>query len=314
MFLSLIFNLRVDPDILFYAQPYDGVVEELHTFTRFSKKLLCHVPYAFRARGHDFYDDNIRYNNFAWKLYYPTEESRDLARLYTYNHGRNVVVSGYPGADDYLTPATNDPWKIKSRKIKRIIWAPHFTIIKDIGFSQVSNFLNMAEFMRDLATEYSNRVSFAFKPHPRLFSDLCRHPDWGEERTKEYYAFWESFPTTQLETGEFVDLFKGSDAMIHDSGSFTVDYLYFGKPVLYDNPDIEAAKATANETGKAAYDVHYKVKSNDDIRKFIDEVIIAGNDTMKEQREEYYNKYLRPPGGKTVAQNIYDDLVKSLGI
>ena len=276
--------------------------------------MLCHVPYAFRARGHDFYDDNIRYNNFAWKLYYPTEESRDLARLYTYNHGRNVVVSGYPGADDYLTPATNDPWKIKSRKIKRIIWAPHFTIIKDIGFSQVSNFLNMAEFMRDLATEYSNRVSFAFKPHPRLFSDLCRHPDWGEERTKEYYAFWESFPTTQLETGEFVDLFKGSDAMIHDSGSFTVDYLYFGKPVLYDNPDIEAAKATANETGKAAYDVHYKVKSNDDIRKFIDEVIIAGNDTMKEQREEYYNKYLRPPGGKTVAQNIYDDLVKSLGI
>lgn len=304
----------VDPDVLFYAQPYERGIETKYVFVNFENKLLCHVPYAFRARGSNFYDDNMRFNNIAWKLYYPTAESKDMARQYAYNRGKNVVVVGYPGTDDYLSPFKKDPWIIKDKKIKRIIWAPHFTIVEGAGFSQVSNFLHMAEFMQRLAIDYSDKITIAFKPHPRLYSELVRHPEWGEERTKQYYDFWKNSSSTQLETGDFVDLFKGSDAMIHDSGSFTVDYLYFNKPVLYDNQDIEGAKATANETGKAAYDVHYRVSSNEDIKRFIDDVVIAGNDPMKAQREAYYQHYLLPPNGKSVAQNIYDDMIKSLGL
>lgn len=304
----------VDPDIMFYAQPYEKTVETQYDFMHFQDKLLCHIPYSFLTRNKDFYDNNLRFNNIAWKLYYQTDEGKLLAKEYSYNHGQNVVVVGYPNADDYILPIDCDPWNNKDRAIKRIIWAPHFTIIKGAGFSQVSNFLHMAEFMQRLAIDYSDKITIAFKPHPRLYSELVRHPEWGEERTKEYYDFWKNSPSTQLETGDFVDLFKGSDAMIHDSGSFTVDYLYFNKPVLYDNPDIEGAKATANETGKAAYDVHYKVSSNEDIKQFIDDVVIAGSDPMKAQRETYYQHYLLPPNGKSVAQNIYDDMIKSLSL
>lgn len=304
----------VDPDIMFYAQPYEKAVETQYDFMYFQDKLLCHIPYSFLTRSKDFYENNLRFNNIAWKLYYQTDEGKSLAKDYSYNHGQNVVVVGYPNADDYRLPIKSDPWKVKDRSIKRIVWAPHFTIVEGAGFSQVSNFLHMAEFMQQLAIDYSDKITIAFKPHPRLYSELVKHPDWGEERTKEYYDYWKSSPTTQLETGDFADLFKSSDAMIHDSGSFTVDYLYFNKPVLYDNPDIEGAKATANETGKAAYDVHYKVSSNEDIKRFIDAVVIAGNDPMKTQREAYYQHYLLPPNGKSVAQNIYDDMIKSLGL
>lgn len=304
----------VEPDILFYAQPYEKAVEAPYDFIHFQHKLLCHAPYGFSARSIECYDNNLRFNNLAWKLYYQTGESKALAKEYSYNHGRNVVIVGYPNSDDYLAPTEYDPWKVKDKSIKRIIWAPHFTIVTGVGFGQMSNFLQMAKFMRQLATDYSDKITIAFKPHPRLYSELVRHPEWGEERTREYYDFWKNCPTTQLETGDFIDLFKGSDAMIHDSGSFTVDYLYFNKPVLYDNPDIEGAKATANETGKAAYDAHYRVSSNEDIKRFIDDVVLAGNDPMKAKREEYYKKYLLPPNGKSVAQNIYDDIIKSLGL
>lgn len=302
----------VDPDIIFYAQPYETAVDRIYNYRRFEHSLICHVPYSFRNTNSDFFDDNSRFNNNAWKLYYSTTETKRFAQKHAFNHGRNVVVVGYPSADEYAKPIIHDPWKIKNKK--RIIWAPHFTIIEGVGFSKMSNFLNMAEFMRQLAIDYSDEVTFAFKPHPRLYSELVKHPKWGEERTKEYFAFWENSPTTQLETGDFADLFKSSDAMIHDSGSFTVDYLYFGKPVLYDNPNIQAAKATANETAKRAYDVHYQITNLNDIKSFIDEVVLAGNDTMKTLREEYYRKYLLPPNGNSVAQNIYDDLIKSLGI
>lgn len=304
----------VNPDILFYAQPYEDAVDAPYDFRFFQHKLLCHVPYSFLTRNKDFYDNNLRFNNIAWRLYYQTTEGKSLAKDYSYNHGRNVVVVGYPNADDYVLPLVNDPWKVKDKGIKRIVWAPHFTIVNGAGFSQVSYFLHMAEFMRQLAIDYSDKITIAFKPHPRLYSELERHPEWGEKRTREYYDFWKNCPTTQLETGDFIDLFKGSDAMIHDSGSFTVDYIYFNKPVLYDNPDIEGAKATANETGKAAYDVHYRVSSNEDIKRFIDDVVLAGNDPMKAQREEYYRHYILPPNGKSVAQNIYDDMIKSLGL
>lgn len=304
----------VDPHILFYTQPYEYPIDSCYSFLNFQDRLLCHVPYAFHVRGGNYYNYNMRFNNMAWKLYYPAEENKDLAKEFARRRGRNVVVVGNPNVDDYNMPAKSDPWKIKDKTMKRIIWAPHFTILEGIGFAQVSNFLNMADFMQHLAKDYSDRITIAFKPHPRLYSELVKHPDWGEERTKEYYEFWKNSPTTQLETGGFIDLFKGSDALIHDSGSFTVDYLYFNKPVLYDNPNIEAAKETANEMGKKAYDVHYQVTCNEDIKHFVDNVVLAGNDPLKKQREDYYQTYLLPPNGKTVAQNIYNDLICSLGI
>lgn len=304
----------VNPDILFYAQPYEGAVDECYRFFNFENKLLCHIPYGAYSGNANSYNYNMHFNNVAWKLFYPKEESKELAKKYAYSRGRNVVVVGYPGMDDYITPAKSDPWKIKDKVIKRIIWAPHFTIIEGVGFAQRSNFLNMAEFMQQLAKDYSDKITIAFKPHPRLYSELERHPEWGEERTREYYDFWKNCPTAQLETGDFVDLFKSSDAMIHDCGSFTIDYLFFNKPVLYDNPDIEGAKETGDETGKAAYDAHYRVSSNEDIKRFIDDVVLVGNDPMKAKREEYYKKYLLPPNGKSVAQNIYDDIIKSLGL
>jgi hypothetical protein len=41
---------------------------------------------------------------------------------------------------------------------------------------------------------------------------------------------------------------------------------------------------------------------------------LGGNDTMRPQREQFFNDYLLPPGGKSVAQNVVDDIVQELGI
>lgn len=301
----------VEPDILFYTQPYIGAVDENRRFVHFFDKLLCYAPYAFLPRNVDSLFKNPLTES-AWRFYYQTESNRkhalSLDRIIT----RNGKVAGYTSADDYFTPMKNDVWKEKEHNKKRVIWAPHFTIIEGEGYFHASYFLEMASFMQELAIEYADRIAFAFKPHPRLFSDLCRHPNWGTQKTKEYYAFWENNENTQLETGDFIDLFKGSDAMIHDCGSFTVDYLYFGKPVLYDNPNIEDVKTTADELGKQAYDAHYRVKTLSDIKAFIDEVVLDGNDTMLPVRKKFFDSYVQPKDGKTASQFIYDDIVKSI--
>jgi CDP-glycerol glycerophosphotransferase (TagB/SpsB family) len=98
----------------------------------------------------------------------------------------------------------------------------------------------MAELMLELAQAYKDRIQIAFKPHPSLITQLYQHPDWGKERADDYYARWQQMENTQLETGGYVDLFMTSDAMIHDSGSFVVEYLYANRPVMFVSINLQS--------------------------------------------------------------------------
>jgi CDP-glycerol glycerophosphotransferase (TagB/SpsB family) len=107
--------------------------------------------------------------------------------------------------------------------------------------------------MKELAVKYRSQVSIAFKPHPVLRSRL--EELWGREKTDEYYRFWEELDNTFVADGEYAALFAASDAMIHDCGSFTAEYLYTGKPVLYVFR--HDRRATENEFGRRALRAHY---------------------------------------------------------
>jgi hypothetical protein len=56
----------------------------------------------------------------------------------------------------------------------------------------------------------------------------------------------------------------------------------------------------------------YIGKDEADIRHFIDDVVLGGNDPMQEKRQAFFNQYLLPPNGKSTAQNTLDDLLASL--
>ena len=302
---------ELKPDLLFYPQPYKDYFPEKISYNRFYNKLLCYYPYAF-WRAKDSWSYDLPLHRTAWKLFYSTELHREDAKLYAlWNKGRNVEVVGYPTADDFLSGDYIDVWKPQTTKKKRIIWAPHFTLFSGGPIKQ-SNFLWMAEVMLNLAKKYSNKLQFAFKPHPHLFGKLCEHPDWGEEKAKEYYDAWVTMENTQLDTGEFVDLFMTSDAMIHDCGSFSVEYHYSGNPVMYVAEDFEEQVADMAEFGQLATRMHYVGTNGQDIIDFIENVVIGGNDPMKKKRAEFVQKYLVPPNGKSVVENTMDILLKEL--
>ena len=169
-----------------------------------------------------------------------------------------------------------------------------------------SNFLWMADFMLELAERYAGKIQIAFKPHPRLLTELYKHKDWGKDRANCYYDEWANRENTQLETEGFIDLFMTSDAMIHDSGSFSIEYHYSGNPVLYIADNFEQQVAEKGELGKLAMRKHYVGRFKEDIIHFIEEVVLNGNDPMKQGREDFYKQYLLPPNGKSVAENTRD--------
>lgn len=305
---------ELNPDILFYPQPYRGFYPEHDSRERinyfhFYDKLLCYCPYGFWSTT-DYWAYDLPLHRYAWKLFYTTELHKQEAKNLCKKGAHNVEVVGYPNADDFLSGNHVDVWKPQANKKKRIIYAPHFTIFKG-GFLEQSNFLWLGKFMLELAKCYSDRIQFVFKPHPRLFTELCRHEEWGEERAKAYYDAWITMDNTQLQTGEFIDLFMTSDAMIHDSGSFSVEYHYSCNPVMYVADNIEEQIKNKNEIGKHAMCLHYLAKSKEDIISFIEKVVLKGDDPMRPEREQFRKKYLLPPNGKTVAQNMADVLIKA---
>ncbi|MBR1626122.1 MAG: CDP-glycerol glycerophosphotransferase family protein [Bacteroidales bacterium] len=306
---ELPFDLRrLDPDIIFYPQPYTVLLNKEHNSTSFYDKLLCYAPYGFWDTSGEW-SYNRKFHNVAWKLFYATLINKNDAIRIAKNKGRNVVVSGYLGTDDFLEEKEL-LYREKSQQ-KRIIWAPHFSIGGDDELVHFSTFLDIADFMQNIAQKYTT-IQWIFKPHPWLLSELYAHRDWGKERADAYYDFWRNIPNGQLQTGEYVDLFMTSDAMIHDCGSFTIEYLYTQNPVMYLTKDIEYVKSTKNQLGKESLDCHYIGQSKDDIISFVDNIVCNGKDTMKNRRKEFFDKYLYLPAGKTVARNIYEDLVKSL--
>lgn len=300
---------RLLPDILFFPQPYIGICVDKLSYNKFYDRLLCYTPYAFWT-SKDEWSYAQKLHKMSWKLFYPTELHRKDAIKYSPIKDSNVEIVGYPTADDFLSQNHQDIWKKQPNPKKRIIWAPHFTIFPG-GHLNQSNFLWMANLMVQLARTYSDRIQFVFKPHPRLYTDLCKHPDWGETKARDYYGLWETMANTQIEMGEFVDLFMTSDAMIHDCGSFSVEYHYSENPVLYVAQNFEEQIAEKNDFGKLAMNLHYVGKCKEDIIDFIENVVVKGNDPMKTQRHKFKQEYLLPPNGKTVAENTMDVFLKA---
>lgn len=303
----------IDPDIVFYTQPYHGVFHPRHQFLNFTDRLMAYYPYGFLQTQDRYLFDQV-FTNVAWKLYYANRYNLEDARLFMRNGGRNVVVVGYPNSDIYVKKSTADVWKDTGRQRKRLIWAPHFTLANDGSAMSRSNFLDICDFMVEAAKRYADRLQIAFKPHPGLLTELYKHPVWGKEKADGYYAEWAQMENTQLETGDYVELFKGSDAMIHDCGSFVIDYLYFNKPVMYLTRDFEGTRRYGNELCRGAYDVHYIGCGERDITAFIEDVVLSGKDTLSEKRTVFYKQNLSTPDSGSVAQNTYRDMLRSLGM
>lgn len=299
---------EVCPDIIFYTNPYEGLIDDRYYITNFLETLTVYVPYAFNNNIDHNFCQNLPLHNYVWRYYAESDEHRLYSLKYSNCKGRNVVTTGYPGIESFLDnnyKCRYDDWKIRDNTRKRIIWAPHHTIV-NVGKVNYSCFLQYADFMLEMVDKYKNDVQFVFKPHPLLKDRL--ESFWGKEKTIDYYSKWEKGVNCSFCDGDYVDLFFSSDAMIHDSGSFLIEYLYLNKPVMRTINDIPLEKMY-NSFALKCLEQHYFAQSKHDIEQFIQNVI-SEIDPLKEQRTKFVNEVLMPKGSPS--QNIINDILDSI--
>lgn len=292
----------LSPDIVVYPQPNYSGYKGFNIKSLWKRCIFLYIPYCYRQEK-SYALHNTLLKNIAWKMFYPDMFHINEAKRLQFNKGANVVLTGYPLADDLSKPCKS----VHAKKI--VIWAPHHSILPDDTL-RYSTFLEVYDSMIEISKKYEDDIQIVFKPHPSLKRKLYKMDGWGIERTNSYYAYWANSKNTSLSEGDYIDLFLESDAMIHDCSSFSGEYLYTQKPVMFlAKPNHESY---LSEFGRMCYEQHYKGITIGEIESFIENVVLAGLDPMKEGRKIFFEKYLVSPGNNTVANNMYNEFVKEL--
>lgn len=293
------------PDIVFFTNPYKGLQDYRYYITHFSDTLTCYVPYAIMTVDFEF-TCNLKFHNLTWRIFSETPYHKEIALQKQINKGRNNIVTGYPGFDQLLVnKRINDGvWKNQNSTLKKVIWAPHHAMNE---LNKVANFLEYYDFFFELADNYKSRLQIAFKPHHLLRVKLEEDPNWGKERTDEYYNKWQVLENGQCENGDYIDLFLTSDAMIHDCGSFMSEYLITGKPSLFMVRD-ESIMEYWSLFGEKSIEMHYQSRSKKEVIDFIENVVLNAKDWMKEERTNFIQNNLIPKKNITASENILEYL------
>lgn len=304
---ELKFDADFEADIIFLAQMYRPtfLTKELKKF------LFCYCPYGFPSTSSSKWAVDTFLHNIAWKEFQATQLSIDNSSKVMYNKACNRVLTGYVFGDELSQnmTSTNNIWKDTGKKLKKIIWAPHFSIDSNHNF-RISTFLEIYNLMFEFANQYNDKIQIAFKPHPFLYSTLCDDKFWGKEKTDMYYDKWRNLSNGQLEEGAYAELFSSSDAIIHDCGSFTIEYLYTRKPAMYLTDKL--SEREADSLGQEALDCYYHGTTKNEIEHFIKNVVIDGFDDKFNKRNAFFDKYLQQKNNTTVADNIINIIKREL--
>jgi hypothetical protein len=287
------------PDVVVFTNPYKLTRPEYYSDV-YLRYLTIYVPYYYMATNHAGDIKKVLDTpmlNAMWRIYWPHRYVSEKFNTLSQVKGKNSKLTGYPATEALLSRENGSKkvaWKTGSSKNKKIIYAPHHSISDDE--SSLSTFLQLGLSVKKIAVQYNERVQWSFKPHPILKSNLYLHPAWGKERTDKYYEFWASQEYTQLDEGEYDDLFVQSDAIIHDCSSFIVEYAVTKKPALYLLSRSSEGLEFLNDFGKCAFQTHQTARSASEINKFILGVLeCAGtqekreNTSFDEYLSEFYN-------------------------
>ena len=217
-------------------------------------------------------------SSLVWKLFAENKLNLEDLKERQPIHGENVIVTGYPKAD-----AFEGLVKTKHKR-KKVIIAPHHSIH---GIGLQGQFLKFSDLYLSLPQKYP-QIDFIFRPHPLLYYTLIQDKYWGEEKTKEYYQKMDSFENCVYDTSSnYYQTFVDSDGIIHDCGGFLPEYFYTENPTCYTLRDEKAIGEYFNFFGKCCLDFCYKAYDKKDIINYIDNVVLKGDDYLKQKRKKF---------------------------
>ncbi len=235
----------------------------------------------------------------VWKFFCPSLIHKKMGIEKCVIGNINMDYTGYPKMDYFINHVDAD--KVSGDGRKTIIYAPGGAV-KGVS----TTFMQNSRKILEIAKKYS-ACKWIYRAHPILGDVLAQFKQIRcLEEYDEYVNEWRKLPNACVsETADYYDIFMESSAMITDSISFVSGYQYTGKPLLI----LKALGAEYNEYGRMIMETQYQCMGDDynSIEKFIEDVVIGGNDSGKVQRDVFFENNLNyfKANRMTACEKIY---------
>ncbi len=294
-------------DLIFFSTPYKECVHPYHYIDSFLDKdiLIAYMDYGFPAVKYAEYVYSTDLYSKVWVAFIDSEITLKMLTKAQLINGTNAVVVGYSKMDS-LEHANIE----KNKNRKKIVICPHHTVT---GWKplDISNFEKYESLYLNIANDFPN-IDFIFRPHPLLFTNMINSGKWTEKDKEMFLDNLLSKPNIVLsEEGNYFDLFANSDAMIHDCSSFIGEYLFTEKPCCYLLKSKEQIKETFSPLGQECLKNYYHAFTQEDIYRFINEVVIKQNDSLQQKREDFSRNVLKE-NYPNVSRNIVAYIEKQM--
>lgn len=269
-------------DLVFIQQPWG--MQDLPR--RLAGRVRCaYVHYGMPVISNDRMQFGLPdFHPWLWRHFLPTEAHAEAVRAAPGPRPPEIRITGHPKFDAYLSPVPQRnrvgtwPNPLEQGR-KRVIFAPHHGL--EQGSLGLGTFAWSGAAMLDLARRHPE-VDFLLRPHPNMAAGLARS---GLMQTAEWHAYktdWADLPNGAVfEEGRYWDVFRTSDAMITDSGSFLAEYLPTGKPLIRLERD---GAAPLNGFGQRLAGGFYRTADIAGLETLFADVVVKGADPLAPAR------------------------------
>ena len=305
-------NSPVEPqDVLIYLTPYLNVLPDAFKLSSITARtLLTYSPYAFTPSNYDVTKKELF--NVTWKAFFESAHMLEFFKAHCKTGMPCGLISGYPKLDEFFDKRANFhfDWKTVRPDAKKIIWAPHWAIDGGVKYS---TFQWNYKFMYEFAKSHTE-TSWVIKPHPNLLFSAIKSGLFASTAAFEAYLHaWDELPNAKVVTGGYyLDIFATSDGLIHDSGSFVVEYQFTHKPMIFLTRDTQEF----NELGRKILDTSYLVDGRDlnGIAALVQKIFIDGNDFKRDKRRKVFDELLnlRRVNAMSASEFIFRNIVDAL--
>lgn len=306
---GLFVDFSSELDLVCITNPYEELTHSNFTTEHFARAGVIPIYLGYGPNISNLSSKSISQNHFRffWKIFVSTRFEKDAFAGFNFENIDAVEVVGSTKFDEF--PEVKQ--SLSDRKL--VIFAPHHTIGSWKEF-KIGHFQKYSENIITIAKQF-NDIDFVFRPHPLLRTALEREDSWGEQLTAQYFDRLRLIPNIQISTdSDYLRLFSRSDALIHDSGSFLMQYLVTGKPAAFFVERESDTYATLNGLGQRCLDFHYLVSSEQDMVAFINQVVVMKRDPLMRARVSYSEHELRVNFGHAsqhIVERIVDEMTKA---
>jgi len=301
-------------DLVFVQQPW-GLQDLPRRLA--GRMRVAYVHYGFQVIANDRMQFGLPdFHPFLWLHVVPTAlHARAIAERPGPRPPR-VAVAGHPRLDGWRAPppdraAVADWPRATETGRRRVVWAPHHSVGR--AALGLATWDWSAPAMLDLSDRHPE-IDVVLRPHPNLGFELARQGIMTPAAWQGWLARWAAAPNRAVSTGPgYLDLFRTSDALITDSGSFLAEYLPADRPLIR----LERAGATGlNAVGRELSAGFYRTADRAGLEALFARVVVAGEDPLRPERQRLARLVLPdlPHGTASAAAGLVARLRAELGL